>query len=156
MEVLKTTKGGPKVVFDRYLYTKSKTSANRTKCYWSCVRRPYGYKGSLITTSEPYGDPRPGTAHNHPRNSLSVEIAKARQTMKERASRGETSIRVYREVCASGSEDLRDIMPTSAICARTMRRARAETHPTAVKKLAELIFEGDWLTTGGANPEQFL
>ena len=155
MEVIKTTKGMPQLFLDGDLYTKSKTSPNGHKFYWICVRRAYGCRGSLTTTSE-YQDPRRGVEHNHFPNNLSLEMAKARLTMKNRARQGEKSCKVYKEVCAAASEDLQDFLPSASVCARTMRKARSATHPTEVKKLADLTFEGDWLTTGGTNPEQFL
>ena len=89
-------------------------------------------------------------------NNLSLEMAKARLTMKERARQGEKCCKIYREVCAAASEDLKDFLPSASVCARTMRKARSETHPTEVVKLADLIFDGDWLTTGAPNRERFL
>ena len=66
-----------------------------------------------------------------------------RLTMKERARRGEKSCKVYKEVCATASADLKENLPPPSVCGRAMRRARAETHPSQVKKLADLTFAGD-------------
>ena len=53
-----------------------------------------------------------------------VDLAKARNSMKQRAKNGEKSCLVYREVCASASQEVLDFLPSAAVCSRTMRNAQ--------------------------------
>ena len=76
--------------------------------------------------------------------------------MKQRAKNGEKSCLVYREVCASASQEVLDFLPSAAVCSRTMRNARSKTHPRQPKKLSQLTFSGPWLTTGEDRPRDFL
>ena len=155
LELIPTQKGGSKLVYMDNMYHKRRYSPDRTKIYWSCVRRPEGCKGSLVTTSD-YKDPKRGTAHSHFAEDWMVDLAKARNSMKQRAKNGERSCLVYREICASASQDVLDFLPSAAVCSRTMRNARSTTHPRQPKKLSELTFSGPWLTTGGDSPRDFL
>ena len=155
MEVLQSNKGRPQIAFNGFLYNKKGQSPNGSKFYWICTRKHRECKGSLITTSELEG-PEEGKQHNHLPDMLFTNMAKARNTMKQRAEQGDKPCRIYREVVASADEDVVDFLPSISVCSRAMRRAQAKTHPRAAKKLSELTFTGTWRTTGGDNGEDFL
>ena len=128
MEIIPTTKGKPKVCYDGFMYTKKGQSSNGSKFYWICVRRNDGCKGSLVTNSEMQG-PTLGREHNHLTDLLFINLAKARATMKERASQGEKSCTVYREVVEAADACTKDFLPPASTCSRTMRNQRAKCHP---------------------------
>ena len=84
LELIPTQKGGSKLSYMGNMYHKRRYSTDHTKIYWSCARKPEGCKGSLVTTSE-FTDPKRGTAHSHFAEDWMIDLAKAQNSMKQRA-----------------------------------------------------------------------
>ena len=63
MEIIKTCKGGEKLVLNGETYTvKKKTPGVQIR--WSCSKAKRGCKGA-VTTNDPSGNARNRTMHNH-------------------------------------------------------------------------------------------
>jgi len=47
-------------------------------------------------------------------------------------------------------------MPSPSVIKRTIRNQRGAKHPRTPDDIRDLVISGDWATTGGTTPEQFL
>ena len=84
MEVLKTNRGGLKVVLDGHMYTKHAT--RKTKLWWKCVKRSsMSCRGSIVTDLQ-RDNPEIREPHNHPADEAQVSLAKVRQKMKQQGA----------------------------------------------------------------------
>ena len=63
MEIIPSIRGGSKLCYQGYIYTKHAT--RKTNQWWKCVKRSStGCRGSLSTTLQ-NENPVPGQPHNH-------------------------------------------------------------------------------------------
>ena len=86
MEITRSNKGGAKLCYQGYMYTKHAT--RKTQQWWKCVKwSSTGCKlrGS-ISTSLQNENPTTGQSHNHDPSETNVTYTKARLTMKEQAT----------------------------------------------------------------------
>ena len=83
MELIASNKGGMKLSFGGYMYTKQVSKPNHVR--WRCVKRTLRCKGSLTTTLE-ITNPVPVNEHNHLPNATDISVAKTRNNMKEMAT----------------------------------------------------------------------
>ena len=154
MEIIKTNKGGQKIILDGYMYTKKSTS--NSHIWWTCVRRNDHCKGSL-KTSVTMDDYVKGNEHNHDPRDTTVTVVKLKVQLKELAknTREKPALLV--------AQALENIPACSRIefgkedaVKKMIRRARAGRYPPVPDDLEDLEINGEWAETAGDNPEQFL
>ena len=84
MEIIPSNRGGSKLCYQGYMYTKHPT--RKTNQRWKCVKRSRtGCRGSLNTTLQ-NGNPVPGQPRNHAPSDTSIKYSKARNAMKDLAT----------------------------------------------------------------------
>ena len=65
-------------------------------------------------------------------------------------------IQIYADAIEGTPAAVRQYLPNEAACKRTMLYARGRDTPALPKTLDELVIEGQWATTAGVSPENFL
>ena len=84
MEIIPSNRGGSKLCYQGYLYTKHAT--RETNQWWKCVKRSsIGCRGNLSTTLQ-NENPVPGQPHNHAPSDTSIKYSKTRNAMKDLAT----------------------------------------------------------------------
>ena len=79
MEITPSNRGGSKLCYQGYLYTKHAT--RETNQWWKCVKRSsIGCRGNLSTTLQ-NENPAPGQPHNHAPSDTSITYSKTRNAM---------------------------------------------------------------------------
>ena len=74
MEIIKTRKGGDKLVLNEEMYIVKKKKAG-VQIRWVCSKSKHGCKGA-VTTDDPMGNARNHSPHNHGRSGIDTELAK--------------------------------------------------------------------------------
>jgi len=83
MEILETNRGGKKVLFEGYCYTRLKTG--KSSIFWRCDQEyVMECKGSLTTTVD-FSRPQAKRPHNHLPDANRCNVLKAKANMKKRA-----------------------------------------------------------------------
>ena len=155
MEVIRSNKGGQKILLDGYMYTKKST---RKACiWWNCVcSRTLQCKGSL-KTSLTVEDPEIGATHNHDPSPATTEVAKAKDNMKQLAAvTREKPAQLVTRTLTDITEDARLRFPKEDAAKKTIRRVRSGQRPPVPDRLEDLVIDGPWASTAGDDPEQFL
>ena len=76
MEIIPSNRGGSKLCYQGYMYTKQAT--RKTNQWWKCVKRSsIGCRGNLSTTLQ-NENPVPGQPHNHAPSDTSIKYSKTR------------------------------------------------------------------------------
>ena len=155
MEIISTSRGGQKVLFEGYIYTKQHQRLNGTR--WTCIERMDGCSGA-IRTNGIVGNPVLLQEHNHLPSAEKTAVAKARDRMKRIA---ETGIgkpdAIYNRVQQTLSNDERMILPDAETCKRTIRRSLTANEPVQPDALRNLVVAPvAWTLTRGPNPQRFL
>lgn len=154
MEVIASNKGGMKLCFGGYMYTKQVSKPNHVR--WRCVKRTLRCKGSLTTTLE-VTNPVPVNEHNHLPDATDISVAKARNSMREMAtSTMDKPNQVYSRAVAGLDNDTLAFLPRTDSIKRTLRNHRRANFPSDPMSLEDLIIDGPWAETAGENPENFL
>jgi len=110
MEIIRSNKGGAKLCYQGYMYTKHAT--RKTQQWWKCVKRSStGCKGS-ISTSLQNENPTTGQPHNHDPSETNVTYTKARLTMKEQATNTrDKPSQIFAQVVANCNDYVQVMMP---------------------------------------------
>ena len=85
MEIIKNQKGGIKILFEEYVYTKKATKPTRIR--WECSQRTFHSCKGAITTNLEMSDIRFTSGHSHPANENFTEACKLRQSLKDMAQK---------------------------------------------------------------------
>ena len=157
MEIIKTCKGGDKLVLDGETYTVKKKTPG-VKIRWSCSKAKSGCKGA-VTTDDPSGNARNRTVHNHGASGVQVEIAKFRSEIRD-ASRRNDGCTISR-ILANGLQNLSNeaivAIPLPNTIRRDILRQKAKSRPIEPQTVLDIILtHPPWTTTGGAHPVPFL
>ena len=83
MEIIKTRKGGDKLVLNEEMYIVKKKKAG-VQIRWVCSKSKHGCKGA-VTTDDPMGNARNHSPHNHGRSGIDTELAKFRSNRRDNA-----------------------------------------------------------------------
>ncbi|XP_066950862.1 uncharacterized protein [Macrobrachium rosenbergii] len=155
MEVIRNNKGGEKLCYKGYMYTKKSTSA--TTMRWECSRKSaFGCNGK-ITTNLAISDVISIIEHNHAGDEGSVEAAKVHTTLFQQAksTRGNTS-RIVADSLESMTQDGRIAMGNINTVKRYVQRKRQEGRPKDPESLKDLKILGEWTMTRGEHSVPFL
>ena len=84
MEIIPSNRGGSKLCYQGYMYTKHAT--RKTNRWWKCVKRSStGCRGSLSTTLQ-NENPVPEQPHNHTPSDTSIKYSTIIKAMKDLAT----------------------------------------------------------------------
>ena len=84
MEIIPSNRGGSKLCYQGYMYTKHAT--RKTNLWWKCIKRSStGCRGSLSITLQ-NENPVPWKPHNHVPSDTIIKYSKTRNTMKDLAT----------------------------------------------------------------------
>lgn len=155
MEIIKNNKGGSKLCFEGYTYTKK--SASKTTIHWECSqRKAYVCKGKVTTDSQVARVIRT-IAHSHDANLERVKATKIIASMKESAGTGRAKpAQLFADHTRDATTDVRAEIGNQDVVKRTIRREKAKHLPKSPVSLFDLEVTGEWTTTGGVEPEDFL
>lgn len=158
MELITTKRGGLKLCWDGFMYTKKHCSATADKFTWRCVKRdpPVRCPGIVITTKD-HQSPFVHIDHCHPADDVAVDVEKCRQGMKRKATSSlDKPNQIFTFATASVADAVKARLPAADTCKRVLRRARASNRPKEPQSLQELTISGEWAVTAGDSPVQFL
>jgi hypothetical protein len=127
VNVLKTNKGGVKLVLNDYEYRKKRENLNG-RIIWKCCH----CRVQLRTNGEPnYDDPVVLGIHTHESNPLTVNVLRCRQEMKQRIvdQPEAVSTLVYREKLLQLPMDVVALLPSKEVVGRALRHERAKLRP---------------------------
>ncbi|XP_068204568.1 uncharacterized protein [Palaemon carinicauda] len=155
MEVIRNNKGGEKLCYNGYIYTKK--SASKTTKRWECSRRSALNCNGIITTNLEVSAIISSKDHNHELDEGSVEAAKMHTTLYQQAksTRGNTS-RIVADSLESMTQEGRLAMGNLNTVKRYVQRKRQEGRPKDPESLRDLEISGEWTMTRGENPVPFL
>jgi hypothetical protein len=134
--ILKTNKGGVKLVLYDYEYRKKRENANGT-IIWKCSH----CAAQLRTNGEPnYGNPVVLGVHTHQSNPLTVNLLQCRQEMKQRIidQPEVASTVVYREKLLQLPMDVVELLPSKEVVGRALRFERSKLRPPLPATAADL------------------
>lgn len=154
MEILESTRGGQKVYFEGYLYTKQYERHNKIR--WTCVRRNKVCKGSIMTNLQ-IGDVLSRNEHSHVEDETAKEIVKLRQQMKRKAENSvDKPCAIFAQTVLQTNVAVQTRLPSTDACKQAIRRTRRKHMPKVPDSLEDLVIEGEWASTGGEHSERFL
>ena len=84
MEIINSNKGGAKICYKGFMYTKQVT--RKTKIWWRCVKRSSGQCRGSLTTNLILENPEVIQPHNHAADESQIQLAKIRSWMKRQAT----------------------------------------------------------------------
>lgn len=153
MEVIKSNKGGTKICFEGYMYTRSCT--RKEKNWWKCSEKgSRNCRGSLSTTHQ-LDNPQAGLPHNHTSDQTSVTYAMCRNMMKQQAATSlDKPSQIFAQAVASQEHDVQKRFPCEENTKRSIRYQRRT--PAIPENLCDFILPDEWKVTLGPNPQQFL
>ena len=155
MEVLKTSRGGDKICYEGYMYTKRDTK--KTRIRWECTQRKSRPCKGAITTSLTLDDVRVTVAHSHDNDNSSVEAEKLRCNIREKAKASrESTACLLATAIQEAPESVRLRLGNQESVKRNIRRQRQGSLPKDPVSLRELHVPEEWSTTGGEHPQPFL
>ena len=157
MEIIKTCRGGAKLVLDGETYTVKKKRPG-VQIRWVCSKAgKTGCKGA-VTTDDPSRNARNRCAHNHGSSDVDVELAKFRSDLREAAKQnnGVTTSRLFVNGLQNLSPEAIIAMPVPDTVRRDIQRHKAKNRPIEPQTILDIILAHPWTTTGGANPVPFL
>ena len=155
MEIISSNRGGQKLLFAGYIYTKQHQRLSGTR--WICVERMEGCVGA-IRTNGVVGVPVILNEHNHLPSEEKTAVAKARSTMKRVAENGVGQPHeIFNRVQRTLSNDERMVLPDAETCKRSIRRSLTSNEPMQPYNLQNLVVApAEWTLTRGPNPQRFL
>ena len=155
MEIIKNNKGGEKLCYGGYSYTKKATTLSTKR--WECTKRKaFSCNGKVITdfqilTIISFKD------HNHLPDLTAIKCAKVHTNMKENALQGRGNTRqIVLDAMVPLSQDEQIAMGEMETIKRRIRRYRCAGRPNEPRSLQDLKIEGEWAFTKGPNPQNFL
>ena len=153
MEVIENVKGGVKLCYNGYKYTKKNNKCTTTR--WECSqRRAYNCKGALITDLR-NSEVKKEVEHSHDR--VDVRVQKTLQSIKGRASgsREKTST-ILSQAHSDVPEDIRAEMPNPELIRRNIRRFKRGAVPNEPASGRDIQLPDEFKTTGGQDPRPFM
>ena len=155
MELIQTNKGGTKLCFEGFMYTKRSKTKNFIQ--WACSQRnSLQCKGSLVTTID-MENPEVKHPHCHDSNSTTVEVAKLRNQIKSSSQISkEKSQSILSSKLSQAKNDVRAEVGRTESIKRSICRIQRGALPKEPKTLEELVIEGEWTKTSAADPMNFL
>ena len=154
MEIIKSNKGGIKICYEGYMYTKQ--IEKNASIRWRCASRTTGCKGTM-TTTDSMENPTPLNTHKHVPDENAIKVTKCRLKMKEKAATSRAApTQIYAEAVQEVDDNVRASLPDETTCKRTMRNSRKDSLPPNPATLQELVLEDEWTMTGGTNPKPFM
>lgn len=155
MEFINCTRGGVKLCYEGYSYTKKAEKTNRIR--WECSQRKTASCKGAVTTSLLRDDLHVTVPHNHMGDVATVDAEKVKATMRDRVR----DVRARPgQVLAAGitaaSQDVRLKIGRVDSVRRTLRRQRRGALPAEPATLADVNITGKWTETTAQNPQPFL
>ena len=110
MEIIPSNRGGSKLCYQGYLYTKHAT--RETNQWWKCVKRSsIGCRGNLSTTLQ-NENPVPGQPHNHAPSDTSIKYSKTRNAMKDLATNTrDKPSQIFAQVVSQCDDNVQALLP---------------------------------------------
>ena len=142
MEVIKSQKGGLKIIHDGYMYTK-----NYARVAFSCK--------AAITTDLEMKNVISSTPHTHDPHDTAVSATKLRTTERERAgsSRG-TLTQLLTDITSDAPIEVRAELGNPETIKRSLRCERAKHLPKNPNSVGDLVLENEWTKTNDG--DQFM
>ena len=153
MEIIQNNKGGNKLCYAGYLYTRKAKSKNTIR--WECSQRSGLSCKGAISTNHDVDIVISTKEHNHDPSPNTTSVVKLRQQIKEnsRVKKIKTN-QILAEAMLGATTDVRAAVGKPETIRRDIRRQKRG--PKEPASLSDLKLEGDWTTTGGADPKPFL
>lgn len=153
MEILQSNKGGSKLCYEGYIYTRH--ALRKTKQWWKCtLKSSLGCRGNLSTDLQ-HENPIPSQPHNHAPDDTSIQLAKVRSNMKQKAlSTHNAPSQIFAECLSYTSHTVKAMLPAEDNCKRSIRRHRPILPSPST--LSELTIPSDFSTTVDEDPQPFL
>ena len=123
MENIPSNRGGSKLCYLGYMYTKHAT--RKTNQWWKCVKRSsIGCRGNLSTTLQ-NENPVPGQPHNHAPSDTSIKYSKTRNAMKDLATNTrDKPSQIFAQVVSQCDDNVQALLPREENPKRTIRYQR--------------------------------
>jgi hypothetical protein len=155
MEIITNNKGGLKLCYEGFSYTKKEEG--KTTRRWECSRRKALGCNGKITTNLEANEIMSRVKHNHESSNSMIEANEKKLEMKSIAyqSRGNTS-QVLADSLEKMSEEGRLAMGNYDSIKRQIQRSRQTGRPKDPNSLEELIIPEEWTTTGEESKKPFL
>ena len=154
MEIIESNKGGPKLSYSGYVYTKQWSRANTIR--WRCVKRILSCKGALITSLE-NENAILVMKDNHDGDESAIKAAKCKSKMKTLAkSTRDKPGQIYAQTALTMETEAQDHFVSQKHCKRLIRHHQCANQPRDPTSLQELVISGEWASTGGPEPQPFL
>ena len=154
MEVITSNKGGQKLIFNGFIYTKQITKPRNIR--WRCVQRTTDCKATLTTTLD-LDVPKLVTAHNHDPSDTKVAAVKCRSEMKQQAKQSfDKPSQIMTQAMSQIDVAARVDLGMEESIKRTLRNQRLGRIPPQPESLQDLVIDGEWALTTGPDPQQFL
>ena len=155
MEIIPSNRGGQKLLFEGYMYTKQHERLSGTR--WKCVERDGKCPGA-VRTNGIVGAPVVLGEHNHLPSEEKINVTKARESMKRIAQNGVGKPdQIYNRVAANLNNTERLVLPDIETCKRSIRRSLSSNEPVQPATLQNLIVApAEWTLTRGPTPRRFL
>lgn len=154
MEIIESSKGGLKLCYSGYMYTKQWSRGETVR--WRCVKRTLSCKGAL-TTSLQNENPTLLTEHNHDGDESAIEAAKCKSRMKTLAkTTRDKPGQIYAQTALTMRTQAQAHFVSQEHCKRLIRHHQSANQPRDPASLQELVISGEWASTGGPEPQPFL
>ena len=134
LELIKSTKGKDKVIYNGYAYVKQQEKNGRIR--WVCNKRNNGCSGAVVPNNDLY-DPCLTKPLTHAMDMIGVHAAKKRAEMAVQSIAPPSAI--LAAVIRNTDDDIISRMGTAEVCARSMLRARRRIFPAEPDDLANLV-----------------
>ena len=157
MEVIRTSRGGRKLVLNGQTYIVKKDNPG-VQIRWVCTKSKEGCKGAVTTNDPPTGNARNATPHNHNASDVDVEVAKFRTALRENANQnhGATTSGLYLNGIQTLSPEALVAMPGANTIKRDIQRQKAKHRPVEPQTIQGIILAHPWTTIDGPRPAPFL
>ena len=151
MEIIPSNRGGSKLCYQGYMYTKHAT--RKTNQWWKCIKRSStGCRGSLNTTPQ-NKNPVPGQPHNHVLSDTSIKYSKTRNAMKDLATNTrDKPSQMFAQVVSQCDDNVQALLPREENRKLTIRYQRPT--PPVPATYADVRLPEEYTTT--TNNQQFL
>ena len=154
MEIIESSKGGLKLCYSGYMYTKQWSRGETVR--WRCVKRTLSCKGAL-TTSLQNENPTLLTEHNHDGDESAIEAAKCKSRMKTLAkTTRDKPGQIYAQTAITLEAEAQVHFVTQEHCKRLIRHYHPANQQCDPASLQELVISGEWTSVGGPEQQPFL
>lgn len=150
MELIKSKRGGDKLLYEGYAYTRKRTTKSSIR--WECSKRhTEGCKGIIITNLD-ISEITSSSEHSHPSDPLAIKAMKVRQELKDRVSLDEgTPGQIIADVLAQYPEVKEALGKTDSVKRAMRRHKRGQTHEKHASKEALPPSPEEFRATEGPN-----